>query len=80
MWVNGKWYEECEISAYVRKLEKERDAYKEELKDFLRKACECIEGSDADCSICPYYTMVTNNGCPSKVDVYAAKLRLEDLK
>lgn len=57
MWVNGKWYEECEISAYVRKLEKERDAYKEELKNFLRKACD-----------------------PSKVDVYAAKLRLEGLK
>ena len=56
MWVNGKWYEECEISAYVRKLEKERDAYKEELKGFLRRACD-----------------------PSKVDVYAAKLRLEEL-
>jgi hypothetical protein len=80
MWVNGKWYEECEISAYVRKLEKERDAYKEELKGFLRKACECIAGDDFDCSICPYYDVVTNNGCPSKVSVYAAKLRLEELE
>lgn len=77
---NGKWYEECEMTAYVKQLERERDAYKEELKDWLRKACECIAGDDFDCSICPYYDIVTNNGCPSKVNTYAAKLRLEELK
>ena len=76
---NGKWYEECEMTAYVRQLEQERDAYKEELKDFLLKACECIEGDDFDCSICPYYCTIANGGCPSKVNSYAAKLRLEEL-
>ena len=60
-------------------LEAERDAYKKELTDWLRKACECIAGDDFDCSICPYYDVVTNNVCPSKVSVYAAKLRLEEL-
>ena len=76
---NGKWYEECEMTAYVKQLERERDAYKEELKALLIKACECIAGDDFDCSICPYYHMVTNGGCPSKVNSYAAKLRLEEL-
>lgn len=76
---NGKWYEECEMTAYVKQLEQERDAYKKELTDWLRKACECIAGDDFDCSICPYYDLVTNNGCPSKVSVYEAKLRLEEL-
>lgn len=77
---NGKWYEEREMTAYVKQLERERDAYKEELKGWLSKACECIAGDDFDCSICPYYDIVTNNVCPSKVSTYAAKIRLEELK
>lgn len=77
MYYNGKWYEECEMSAFVRQLEQERDAYKEELKDWLRKACECIEGDDFDCSICPFYGSIK---CPSKVNTYDAKLRLEELR
>lgn len=80
MYVNNRWYSEPELNAYVNQLIKERDAYKEELKDWLRKACECIAGDDFDCSICPYYHKVTNGGCPSKVNSYAAKLRLEELR
>lgn len=68
-----------ETAKKMSNLEKQRDAYKKELIDTLRKACECIEGDDFDCSICPYYDTVTNNGCPSKLSVYAAKLRLEEL-
>lgn len=74
---NGKWYEECEMIAYVKQLERERDAYKEELKALLIKACECIEGDDFDCSLCTFYGSVR---CPSKIDTYAAKLRLEELR
>lgn len=80
MYVNNKWYSEPELNAYVNQLIKERDDYKEELKSWLHKACECIAGDDFDCSICPYYDIVTNNGCPSKVSTYAAKLRLEELQ
>lgn len=74
---NGKWYEECEMFAFVRQLEQERDAYKKELADWLRKACECIEGDDFDCSICTFYGSIK---CPSKVNTYDAKLRLEELR
>lgn len=107
MWIEGKWFEECQLSAHLKaereksyregyttavavtadnfavelqRLREERDAYKKELTDWLRKACECIAGDDFDCSICPYYDLVTNNGCPSKVSVYEAKLRLEELE
>ena len=80
MYIGKKWMEECEVQVLVKQLERERDAYKRELEDWLRKACECIAGNDFDCSICPYYDVVTNNGCPSKVSVYAAKLRLEELE
>lgn len=79
MWINGKFMSEPEIQVLVGQLQRERDAYKRELTDWLRKACECIAGDDFDCSICPYYDVVTNNVCPSKVSVYAAKLRLEEL-
>lgn len=79
VYINGNWYEPPEIQAYVNDLLKQRDAYKKELADWLRKACECIMGDDFDCSICPYYDVVTNNVCPSKVSVYEAKLRLEEL-
>lgn len=80
MWIDGKFMTEPEIQVLVGQLQRERDAYKRELADWLRKACECIAGDDFDCSICPYYDVVTNNVCPSKVSVYAAKLRLEELE
>ena len=80
MWINGKFMSEPEIQVLVGQLQRERDAYKKELVDWLRKACECIAGDDFDCSICPYCDLVTNNVCPSKVSVYAAKLRLEELE
>ena len=79
MYIGKQWYTEPEIQVLVGQLQRERDAYKKELADWLRKACECIAGDDFDCSICPYYDLVTNNGCPSKVSVYEAKLRLEEL-
>lgn len=79
MYIGKQWYSEPEIQVLVGQLQRERDAYKKELADWLRKACECIAGDDFDCSICPYYDVVTNNGCPSKVGVYEAKLRLEEL-
>jgi hypothetical protein len=79
LYIGKHWYTEPEIQVLVGQLQRERDAYKKELTDWLRKACECIAGDDFDCSICPYYDVVTNNGCPSKVSVYAAKLRLEEL-
>lgn len=79
MYIGKQWYTEPEIQVLVGQLQRERDAYKKELTDWLRKACECIAGDDFDCSICPYYDLVTNNGCPSKVSVYEAKLRLEEL-
>ena len=31
MWICGQWFEECELTAYIKKLEQERDAYKKEL-------------------------------------------------
>lgn len=80
IYINKKWYEPPEIQAYVNNLIAQRDAYKTELMDFLRMASECIEGNDADCSLCPYYDWVSNGGCPSKVKMYAAKLRLEELR
>ena len=107
MWIEGEWFEECQLPAHLKaekeksyregytaavavtadnfavelqRLREERDAYKRELIDWLTKACECIAGDDFDCSICPYYNLVTNNVCPSKVSVYAAKLRLEELE
>lgn len=79
MWIANNWYSETELAAYVNDLVEERDAYKQELIDTLRKACTCIAGDDFDCSICPYYDVATNNVCPSKINTYAAKLRLEEL-
>ena len=46
------------MQAIVKQLEEERDAYRAELIDFLRKACDCIMGSDADCSLCPFYFII----------------------
>lgn len=79
MWIDGKFMTEPEIQAYINTLMDERNQYKKELIEVLRKECECIMGNDTDCSICPYYTMVTNTGCPSMANTYSAKLRLEEL-
>ncbi len=80
MYIGKKWYEPCEVQVLVKQLEQERDAYKHELENWLEKASDCIVGNEADCSICPYYYMVSDGGCPSKVNTYAAKLRLEELR
>lgn len=79
MHIGKRWYKECEVQVLVNQLERERDAYKRELMDWLTKASGCIVGKDADCSICPYYYVMAEGGCPSKVNTYAAKLRLEEL-
>lgn len=79
MWIDGDFMTEPEIQVLVGQLRHERDAYKKELADWLRKACECISGDDFDCSLCRFNDIGTNNVCPSKVNVYDAKLRLEEL-
>ena len=38
MYIDNKWYTEPELNAYVTELIKERDAYKAELIDTLRKS------------------------------------------
>ena len=80
LYIGKKWYEPCEVQVLVNQLERERDAYKKELEDWLEKASNCIVGNEADCSICPYYYVVAEGGCPSKINTYAAKLRLEELR
>lgn len=70
---------EYEFEVIVKNLIAERDAYRDELISFLQSATECICGNDYDCSICDYYHSMIRGGCPSKVNTYAAKLRLEEL-
>ena len=79
MWIDGDFMTEPEIQVLVGQLRHERDAYKKELADWLRKACECVSGDDFDCSLCRFNDIGMNNACPSKVNVYDAKLRLEEL-
>ena len=78
VYINGKWYEPPEIQAYVNDLLKQRDAYKQELIDTLRKAAACVKGEDYDCCLCPYYYQKLER-CPSGILQYEAKLRLEEL-
>ena len=80
MYIGKTWYEEPEIQVFVKQLERERDAYKQELIGWLEKASECVVGNDEDCSICPYYYVASGGICPSKVSMYAARLRLEELR
>ena len=80
VYINGVWYEPPEIQAYVNDLLKQRDAYKQELIGWLEKASECVVGDNEDCSICPYYYVASGGMCPSKVSMYAARLRLEELR
>lgn len=36
MYVEGFWYEECELSAYIKELKQERDKYKAEVDRLLK--------------------------------------------
>ena len=78
VYINGAWYEPPEIQAYVNDLLKQRDAYKQELIDTLRKAASCSRGEDYDCTLCPNHYLKLDY-CPSGMSQYAAKLRLEEL-
>ena len=78
VYINGVWYEPPEIQAYVNDLLKQRDAYKRELIDTLRKAATCVRGEGYDCSLCPNNYLKLER-CPSALSQYEAKLRLEEL-
>lgn len=78
VYINGNWYEPPEIQAYVNDLLKQRDAYKQELTDTLRKAATCVRGEGYDCSLCPNNYLKLER-CPSALSQYEAKLRLEEL-
>lgn len=78
VYINGTWYEPPEIQAYVNDLLKQRDAYRQELIDTLRKAASCSRGEDYDCTLCPNHYLKLDY-CPSGLSQYAAKLRLEEL-
>lgn len=66
-----------ELSAEMSQLDREKNAYKQELIDILKKATTCIMG-DRDCDGCKYEHY--DGECPTKLVTYAAKLRLEELK
>ena len=78
-YVDGALAAMTEFSAVIAELERERDAYRNELIETLRKATVCVEGEEVDCNGCPYYGLTNSKGCPSKLSPYAAKLRLEEL-
>lgn len=83
MLINGVWYSDSELIAYIKQLTQERDAYKQELIETLRKACTCPNAEkDIACHECPYFYMTddgSGGGCPTQLEPYAAKLRLEEL-
>ena len=80
MKIGNNWYSEPEVQALVERLTQERDAYKAELIDVLRKASTCVTGDDKACSECSYfYENEYKHGCPVRLKPYAAKLRLEEL-
>ena len=83
MYVDNVWYSEPELNAYVAQLIKERDAYRQELIDTLRKACTCggeKHMGDCGCQDCSYFYLVQDGvSCPNALSTYAAKLRLEEL-
>ena len=66
-----------ETAKEMSELEAERDAYRRELIETLQAAASCARGDDS-CDDCPYYN-ITFGKCPSKLNTYAAKLRLEEL-
>lgn len=65
------------LSAEMSQLDREKNAYKQELIDTLKKATICIMG-DRDCDGCMYE--YCPGECPTQLRTYVAKLRLEELK
>ena len=78
MYIGNNWLTEPEVNAYIKEIIKERDKYKQELIDTLRKACTCIMGDIGSCFECPHY-YDNNKDCPVQLSPYSAKLRLEQL-
>ena len=78
MYIGNNWMTEPEVNSYIRSLIKERDMYKQDLIDMLRKASTCVMGEKANCPECPHY-FDNNQYCPTQLTSYAAKLRLEQL-
>ena len=76
MWINGKYMSETELTAYIAHLTQERDLYRQELIETLRKASVCAAGEKDDCDVCDYGH---HKQCPSKLSPYYAKVRLEQL-
>lgn len=66
-----------ETAKEMSELEMERDAYRRELIETLQAAASCVRG-DESCDDCPFYN-ITLGKCPSKLNAYSAKLRLEEL-
>ena len=71
MWLKNRWWEEPELSAYIKELERERDTYKQELTETLRKVIDHFETSPCarDCNNCPHFWQ---NECPD--DEFALRL------
>ena len=78
MYVGNNWLTEPEVNAYIKGIEKERDKYKAELIKTLRQACTCVMGDRKNCCECQYYYS-SGIDCPTQLNSYAAKLRLEQL-
>ena len=76
MWINGKYMSETELTAYIAQLTQERDLYRQELIETLRKTSVCAAGEKDDCDVCDYGQ---HKQCPTRLHPYAAKLRLEQL-
>lgn len=66
-----------ELSAEMSQLDRDKNAYKQELINTLQKVTTCIMG-DRDCDGCKYEHY--DGECPTRLSTYAAKLRLEELK
>ena len=76
LWVKGKFMSDTELTAYITRLTQERDLYRQELIETLRKASVCAAGEKDDCDVCDYGQ---HKQCPSKLSPYYAKVRLEQL-
>lgn len=76
LWVKGKFMSDTELTAYIARLTQERDLYRQELIETLRKASVCAAGEKDDCDVCDYGQ---HKQCPSKLSPYYAKVRLEQL-
>lgn len=76
LWIDGKYMTETELTAYIARLKEERDLYRHELIETLRKASVCAAGEKDDCDVCDYGQ---HKVCPTRLHPYTAKLRLEQL-